>query len=169
MPGPRKVAFICTGNACRSQMAEALLRHLGGDRFKAASAGVSPAFVISKVASETMRRMGVSMEGQFSKGWDALADDPPEIVITVCDHAANQPCPSYAGGLATAHWSLPDPSFYEGSDEQRLAFARFVAEKLKATIEQFVALPIEDMTPEQVRARLQHLAPDTSGFQPPSV
>jgi len=169
MPDSLKVAFICTGNACRSQMAEALLRRLGGDRFKASSAGVSPAFVISPVASETMKRMGVSMEGQFSKGWEALAGDPPEIVITVCDYAASQPCPSYAGGLATVHWSLPDPSFYEGSDEQRLAFARFVAQKLKAAIEQLVALPIEEMTPDQVRASLQHLAPDTSDFQPPPV
>ena len=166
MPAPYTVAFICTGNSCRSQMAEALLRQIGGDRFKAVSAGVSPAMVISSVAAETMRRMGVSMAGQFSKGWDALADDPPEIVITVCEYAASQPCPSYAGGLATAHWSLPDPSFFEGTDEQRLAFARFVAEKLKAALEQFVALPIEDMTPEQVRDKLQGLAPNATGFQP---
>jgi arsenate reductase len=148
-------------------MAEALLRQIGGDRFKAASAGVSPAMVISSVASETMRQMGVPMDGQYSKGWDDLADDPPEIVITVCDHAASQPCPSYAGRLATAHWSLPDPSFFAGTDEQRLAFARFVAEKLRTAIEQLVALPIEQMTPGQVWARLQELAPDASGFRPP--
>lgn len=167
MPAPYRVLFICTGNSCRSQMCEALLRKIGGERFIAASAGSQPALVISSLARETMRRMNIPMEDQYSKKWDLFIDQPQDVIITVCDSAATTPCPAWPGRPVTAHWSLPDPSFFAGTEEQRLALARHVAEKVKAALEQLIQLPFDELTPEQLREEIFRLAPDTSDFRLP--
>ena len=120
------------------------------------------AMAIAELGYEVLLEHGV--EAKRAVESDALTPSVEKVIEANILHSG---LGFESGGLATAHWSLPDPSFFEGTDDQRLAFARFVAEKLKAALEQFVALPIEDMTPEQVRAKLQELAPDASGFQPP--
>jgi len=158
MPAPYNVLFICTGNACRSQMAEALLRHIGGERFNARSAGVEPAGYVHPVALETMRRMNVPTDGLYSKSWDQFADDPHDIIITVCDYAAIQPCPSWPGRPATAHWGLPDPSFHPGSEEDRLNAALGIAQRLRRWIEQLTALPLDELTADQLRKELERIA-----------
>ena len=151
---PIKVLFICTGNACRSQMAEALLRHRGGDRFEARSAGSDPAGMILPLALATMQRMGVSTEGQYSKSWNTFADDENDIIITVCDHAAQRPCPTWVGHPATAHWPLPDPTFAPGSDEDRSNAAAEVARRLEHWISQLLTLPLDRLTPDQLKSEL---------------
>jgi len=130
----RRVLFICTGNACRSQMAEALLRHLGGDRFEVCSAGSKPAGFIHALAIEAMARMGVPMEDAVSKSWDEFADQPVDLVVTVCDNAAGEPCPVWPGTPRVAHWGLPDPSYHPGTPEERLDFAMRVAERLRTKL-----------------------------------
>lgn len=157
MPAPYRALFICTGNCCRSQMAEALLRHIGGDRFNAHSAGAEPSGFVHPLVIETMHRMNVSTEGQYSKSWNELADDRYDIIITLCDYAADQPCPTWPGHPATAHWGLPDPSFYPGSDEDRLAAADRVANQIRHWIEQMVALPLNDLTADQLKAELERI------------
>ncbi len=157
MQAPFRILFLCTGNCCRSQMAEALLRHLGGDRFAAYSAGSHPAGYIHPLAIETMRRMGISTESQYSKSWHELADTPIDIVLTLCDHAASFPYPAFPGTQAKAHWSLPDPVFHPGTDKERLAFAEMVARHLLAWIEQLVRLPIDKLSPEQLKAELDRI------------
>jgi arsenate reductase len=157
MRSPCRVLFLCTGNACRSQMAEALLRHLGGDRFVARSAGSDPAGFIHPLASETLQRLNVPMEGQCSKSWHAWAGQENDAVITLCDHAADQPCPVWPGHPATAHWGLPDPVFHPGPDEHRLAAAAEVAEQLQQWIRKLIALPLTELTPEQLQAKLRQI------------
>lgn len=157
MPEPYRVLFICTGNACRSQMAEALLRDLDDPRFEARSAGSDPAGYIHPVAIETLRRMNVSLEGQYSKGWDEFADDENHIIITVCDHAASQPCPTWPGHPATAHWPLPDPSFVSGTEEDRVQLATQIANLLKERILKLIKLPLDRLTSEQVRTELARI------------
>jgi arsenate reductase len=158
MPKPVRVLFVCTGNCCRSQMAEAILRHVGGDRVIAASAGSQPAGYVHPLAIEAMRRMGISTDGQYSKGLDAFGEDLPEIAITVCDSAAAEVCPRLPGGAPTAHWGLPDPSFAPGSPEDRIEAALAVARQAKAWIEQLIALPLETMTDAERRVALQRIS-----------
>ncbi|MDM8008874.1 MAG: arsenate reductase ArsC [Phycisphaerae bacterium] len=157
MPEPYTVLFLCTGNSCRSQMAEALLRHLGGDRFRVISAGSHPAGFVHGLALETLQHMGVSAIGLYSKSWDEFAATPIDIVLTLCDHAAGQTCPAFPGPAVRAHWSLPDPAFVEGTDEQRLAFALQVAGRLRGWIEKLIGLPIDRFSPQQLRAELERI------------
>lgn len=157
MPGAYHVLFICTGNCCRSQMAEALLKHLGGERFRAFSAGTDPAGFIHHLVLETMQRMEIPVRNQRSKSWHEVDSDHFDIVITVCDHAAGQACPVFPGHPVTAHWGLPDPSFHPGGEEERLSFALEVAGTLRRWIEKLIALPIEELTDEQLVAALQRI------------
>lgn len=160
MSDPCRVLFICTGNCCRSQMAEALLRRLGGERFAAFSAGSNPAGYVHPLAVEAMRRMGISMDGQYSKSWDDFADTPMDIIITVCDSAASQVCPVWPGHPATAHWSLPDPSFMPGSDEERVEAALVVARQARQWIEKLIALPLREMDDPQRAAAIREIPRD---------
>ena len=131
----KKVLFVCMGNACRSQMAEAILRHVGGDRFEAFSAGAMPAGFVHALAEAAMERMGIPMEDPVSKGLATFQQTALDVVITLCDEAAACPRPVWTGDPITAHWGLPDPSYFPGTDEERLAFALKVAERLKMKVD----------------------------------
>jgi arsenate reductase len=155
---PIRVLFICTGNSCRSQMAEALLRHMGGGRFEAASAGTHPAGYIHPLALDAMRELGVSTEGQHSKSCSDVAGDSHDLVITVCDHAACWPSPAWRGEPARGHWSLPDPSFVSGSPAERLSAALDVARTLQRWLGQLIELPLERLTREERQRQLARIA-----------
>jgi len=136
----RRILFVCTGNSCRSQMAEAVLRHLGGGHFEAFSAGTWPAGFIHPLAVEALRALGVPLsEGQTSKSWDEFAGLPFDAVITVCDAAASETCPVWAGDAIKAHWPLPDPAYYPGDDDERLRFAVHVAQRIRAKVEGLIS------------------------------
>lgn len=134
------------------------MRQVLGPRFQVVSAGSNPAGYIHPVAIATLKAMDVPLEGQYSKSWNDIARDRQDIVITLCDHAAGQACPNWTGQPTTVHWSLPDPSFYPGTDEERLAFARSVAEAIRKRAEQLARLPLETMSLDEIRAELQRLA-----------
>lgn len=135
-----RVLFLCTGNACRSQMAEALLRHVGGDRFEVCSAGSRPAGYIHPLATECMKRMRIPMDGQCSKSWDEYRDARFDLVITLCDDAASEACPNWSGSPLQALWSLPDPTAHLGSGEDQHVMAIRLAERLRTKIEGLVSL-----------------------------
>lgn len=156
MPDKRKVLFLCTGNSCRSQMAESLLRHIAGDRFEACSAGSQPAGFIHELATEAMARMNVPISAQRSKSWNEFADIPVDVVITVCDNAAKEICPNWSGSPLTAHWSLPDPSFHPGTAEERTEFALRIANRLRTKIEGLAELDWT-LAPEELTERLAFL------------
>lgn len=137
---PIAILFLCTGNACRSQMAEALLRHDGGQRFVAHSAGSHPAGFIHGLAVDTMEDFGVSLAEQYSKSWDAMKDHDFDAVITLCDNAVALPCPVWPGSPLTAHWSLPDPAYHPGGASERLDFSMTVAARLRAKVRGLIAL-----------------------------
>jgi arsenate reductase len=122
----KHVLFLCTGNSARSILAEALLAHHGGERFRAHSAGSQPKGQVHAMALDTLERHGLPTTGFRSKSWDEFAqpDAPPiDIVITVCDAAAQETCPIWPGHPATAHWGIPDPAAVTSSPEaQRDAF-----------------------------------------------
>ena len=140
MADKRSVLFLCTGNSCRSQMAEAILRELGGESFEAYSAGSWPAGFVHELAIEAMACLNVPMANQVSKSWDEFANSPMDVVITLCDAAAAQTCPNWPGDPIRAHWSLPDPALHPGSPKDRVEFAVRIARRLQAKIEALVNL-----------------------------
>lgn len=121
-------------------MAEAMLRHLAGERFEAFSAGSSPAGFVHPLALEALRRLGIPIGDTRSKSWHEFTDIPLDMVITVCDSAAGESCPAFPGGPLRAHWSLPDPVFHLGPDEERSAFSTLIAERLRRKIEGLIAV-----------------------------
>jgi len=140
MSEKRKVLFLCTGNSCRSQMAEAILRHLGQDRFEALSAGSMPAGFVHPLANEAMSRLNIPMTEQTSKSWNEFAAVRLDAVITLCDAVAEETCPTWPGEPLTVLWSTPDPAYHFGTDDERLEFAASVAERLRLKIQGLVDL-----------------------------
>jgi protein-tyrosine-phosphatase len=141
-PGePLRVLFLCTGNSARSQMAEAILRHLAGDRVAVESAGSDPRPEIHPMAREAIRSLfGLEMEGQHPKSVGGFSGPPFDAVITVCDRAAES-CPVFPGAPELIRWSLPDPAAAAGGREaQRLAFENS-AKELMRRIRSWLALP----------------------------
>lgn len=115
------VLFICTHNSARSILAEALLNHFGGGRFRGHSAGSSPSGKVHPLALATLERMHVPTTGLRSKSWSEFAaPGAPEMdfVFTVCDSAAGEVCPVWPGHPMRAHWGLPDPSAVQGAPEE---------------------------------------------------
>ena len=130
----QRVLFLCTHNSARSQMAEGLLRSLGGDRFEAFSAGTE-ATRVRPLAIRAMAELGIDISAQESKTLDRYLDQSFDSVITVCDQA-NEACPIFFGARERLHWSFPDPSTAEGSEAQQLATYREVRDAIRARIEQ---------------------------------
>lgn len=143
---PLNVLFLCTHNSARSILAEALLNHIGKDKFKAFSAGSSPRDnqQPNPLAIEVLEKEGISTSGLHSKSWDvfALPDAPHmDLVITVCDNAAGEACPYWPGHPATAHWGYEDPSAGDASqDEKRMAFIKTM-HMIRKRLEILVNLP----------------------------
>jgi len=129
MPAPYNVLFLCTGNSARSILAEALLNHkaallgqqAGQARFTAYSAGSHPSGAPRPEALAQLASAGISTDGLRSKSWDEFATpNAPQMdfVFTVCDNAANEPCPFWPGHPVTAHWGVADPAAAKGTPEE---------------------------------------------------
>lgn len=114
----KRVLVLCTGNSCRSQMAEGFLRHMGGDKLEVFSAGVKPTQV-NPLAIKVMAEVGVDISKHRSKSAMEFIGQQFDYVITVCDNA-KQTCPAFPGHYEKLHWSLEDPAEAKGSEEERL-------------------------------------------------
>lgn len=137
MATPRKVLFLCTGNSCRSQMAEGWLRHYAGARAEVSSAGTKPAG-LNPTAVSVMSEAGVDISRQRSKHLDELINQDFLFVISVCD-AAREACPVFPGALYQLHWSFADPAAATGTEAERLAVFRRVRDEIRARVEEFSA------------------------------
>jgi arsenate reductase len=111
-----KVLILCTGNSCRSVMAEALINNLGLGRYRAWSAGSVPVGHVHLKSIETLQRHGIDPGQPRSKSWNEFAEQPFDLVITVCDQAAGESCPLFPGNPKKLHWSTPDPAKVTGSE-----------------------------------------------------
>lgn len=118
---PIRVLFLCTENAGRSQLAEALLRSKGGDRFIVASAGTTPAREIHPEAIKVLGELGIDSSAQHPKGLEVVAHQRWDFVITLCDRS-REACASLAGQPVFAHWAIPDPAEYQNPRRRALAF-----------------------------------------------
>jgi arsenate reductase len=114
----KNVLVLCTGNSCRSVIAEALINHMGEGQYKAVSAGSSPAGYVHPKSIETLERHGIDADEPRSKSWDEFANQHFDLVITVCDQAASESCPIFLGKYEKKHWSTPDPAKAKGTDDE---------------------------------------------------
>jgi len=147
MTDRKRVLILCTGNSARSQMAEGLLRHIAGDRFDVASAGVSPTHVRPE-AITAMREIGIDISHHNSKSVDTFSGQEFDYVITVCDNAKEQ-CPVFPGMTKRIHWSFADPAAAEGDSELRLAVFRKVRDEILQRLRLFVDGAAFDGDPRQ--------------------
>jgi arsenate reductase (thioredoxin) len=134
---PIRVLILCTGNSARSQMAEGLLRHDGGQRFRVFSAGTKPSQVRSE-AIAVMREIDIDISGHRSKSLDEFSGQEFDYVITVCDNA-NESCPVFPGKTVRIHWSFEDPAVVEDDGAARLAVFRRVRDEIREQLVGFIA------------------------------
>lgn len=132
------VLFLCTGNSCRSQMAEGWLRHLAGDRFHASSAGLQPG-IVHPLAIEALREVGIDISDQRSKDVASLLGRHFSHIITVCDRA-QQNCPIFPGPSLREHWPIEDPATAVGSHDERLRVFRKVRDEIGERVHNFIDL-----------------------------
>jgi protein-tyrosine-phosphatase len=137
---PLRVLFLCTGNSARSQMAEALLRHMSKGRVEVFSAGSAPQAHVHPLAKETLEhRYGIDTSALTPKSMDQFRGERFEYVITVCDRAA-EVCPVFPGDPERIHWSFEDPAAVVGDSAQRRAFAS-VANGIAGRLRLWLSLP----------------------------
>jgi arsenate reductase len=135
MNKPISVLILCTGNSARSQMAEGVLRHDGGDRFEVYSAGVAPTHVRQE-AIEAMKEIGIDISHHRSKPVHEFLQQEFDYVITVCDNA-NELCPVFPAKTQRIHWSFQDPAAIQGNHETRLSAFRKVRDQIRECFKTF--------------------------------
>ena len=155
------VLFLCTGNSCRSILAEATFNHLAPAGWHAMSAGSKPTGQVHPRSLALLAREGISTEGYYSKSWDNLPATP-DIIISVCGNAANETCPVYLGPVLRSHWGVEDPAHVTGTDEVINAAFIKAYSILRARIEAFFAQPLTQLQHDKpaMKAALDKIAID---------
>lgn len=148
------ILFLCTGNSCRSILAEAIFNHLAPAGWRAMSAGSHPTGTVHPRSLALLAREGIPTEGYHSKSWDDLPVTP-DVVITVCSSAAGESCPAYIGSVVRSHWGVDDPAHAEGSDEAIDAAFMQAYRILRARIETFLALPLQELKHDSSRLKVE--------------
>ncbi|HVF35535.1 MAG TPA: arsenate reductase ArsC [Candidatus Saccharimonadia bacterium] len=154
---PIRVLFVCTGNSARSVLSEATLNALGKGRFVAYSAGSQPSGRVNPRALKQIAARGWPTGGYRSKSWDEFTvESGPalDIVVTVCDSAAQETCPVYFGDFVSTHWGLPDPTAATGSEADIDAAFAQAHRIIEHRVAQLVALPIDTLSSSELRDRL---------------
>lgn len=132
------VLILCTGNSCRSHMAEGILRHAAGDILDVQSAGSKPAGDVHPQAVRVMKEIGIDISGHQSKHMNEFLSRDVETVITVCGNA-DQACPVFPGQVNRHHWGFDDPAHAAGSDDEKLAVFRRVRDEIRRVFEAYAA------------------------------
>jgi len=132
------VLILCTGNSCRSHLAEGLLRQAAGDLFEVHSAGSKPAGYVHPLAIRAMQEIGIDISTHRSKSMNEFLTTPIETVITVCGNA-DQACPIFPGQVNRHHWPFDDPAHATGSEEAQLEVFRRVRNEIRRTLAAYVA------------------------------
>jgi arsenate reductase (thioredoxin) len=151
-PKPR-VLILCTGNSCRSHMAEGILRAAAGDLLEVDSAGSNPAGYVHPQAIEALREIGLDIAGHTSKHMNEFLDRDIDTVITVCGNA-DQACPVFPGQVHRYHWPFDDPAHAEGTDEEIAAEFRRVRDEIRRVFEAYAAGRRDAAAPDESSAVL---------------
>ncbi|MBS4081023.1 arsenate reductase ArsC [Pseudomonas rustica] len=152
-----RILFMCTANSCRSILSEALFNHLAPAGFAAVSAGSFPKGQVLPRSLTTLQQAGIAIDGLHSKGNDAFEDNPPDIVITVCDKAAGETCPVYFGPALKAHWGLEDPSEVSGDEAAINAAFHATLARIELRCQTFLELPFARLSREQLQRELDRI------------
>jgi arsenate reductase (thioredoxin) len=131
----QNVLFVCIHNSARSQMAEAFLNQIAGDRFDAESAGIEPG-KLNPIVIEAMRETGLDISANATKSVASMMERGPHFhhVITVCDETSAERCPVFPGNVRRHHWGFADPSSFTGTLEERLAATRVVRDQIRERV-----------------------------------
>ena len=124
------ILILCTGNSCRSHLAEGILRHAAGDILEVQSAGSKPAGYVHPLAIQVMREIGIDLSAHHSKHMNDFLSRNVETVVTVCGNA-DQACPTFPGQLNRHHWGFDDPAHATGTDEEKLVVFRRVRDEIQ--------------------------------------
>ena len=137
------ILVLCTGNSCRSHLAEGILRAASGGKFRVASAGSKPAGYVHPLGIEAMKEIGIDISAHRSKHLDEFLSENVETVITVCGNA-DQACPMFPGQVNRHHWGFDDPAHAEGSDEEKMQVFRRVRDEIRRVFEAYAAGRIDE-------------------------
>src|SRR5690554_6614791 len=148
------ILFLCTGNSCRSILAEATFNHVAPAGWTAMSAGSHPTGQVHPRSLALLAREGISATGYSSKSWDNLPQTP-DIVVTVCASAAGETCPAYLGPVIRAHWGVEDPAHATGTDEEIDAAFDTAYRILRTRIEAFLTLPLAELKSDPARLKTE--------------
>jgi arsenate reductase (thioredoxin) len=132
------VLILCTGNSCRSHLAEGILRGAAGDLVEVASAGSKPAGYVHPLAIRAMQEIGIDISSHRSKHLNEFLDRPVTTVITVCGNA-DQACPTFPGQVHRHHWAFDDPAHAQGTEAEQLAVFRRVRDEIRKVFEAYAA------------------------------
>lgn len=135
---PPCILILCTGNSCRSHLAEGILQKALGKDFRVASAGSNPAGYVHPLAIKTLVEIGIDISAHESKHMDLFLDDEVETVITVCGNA-DQACPVFPGQMNRHHWPFDDPGHATGTEDEQMAVFRRVRDEIRRVFEAYAA------------------------------
>ncbi len=158
---PYKVLFICTGNAARGILAEALLNHCGHGRFLAFSAGTHPARTVNRHAVRLLEQQGIATEPLYCKSWDEFAvphAPPMDCIIFLARRMPQGGQPEWPGHPITVHWGMHDPAAVTGPEARKQRAFRQTFETLQARICYLVSLPVENSDWREIREALDSVA-----------
>ena len=163
---PYNVLFLCTGNSARSIIAEALIKQWGQGRFQGFSAGSHPKGAVHPIALELLKRMKLPTDSLRSKSWDEFAaprGPPLDFVFTVCDNAAGEVCPYWAGQPLSAHWGLPDPAVVVRTETDKWIAFRDTFTALENRIKSFTSLPLASLDRIKLQEQLDAIGKTQPG------
>ena len=144
--------FLCTGNSCRSILAEATFNHLAPSNMRAMSAGSIPTGEVHPRSISLLKSKGIATDGYFSKSWDNLPN-VPDIVVTVCGNAAGETCPAYLGNVVRSHWGVDDPAKATGTDAEINASFELAYAILHKRIKAFLALSQNELALDKAKLK----------------
>ncbi len=133
---PPAILILCTGNSCRSHLAEGILKRALGDGFRVESAGSKPAGYVHPLAVRALAEIGIDISAHHSKHMDLFLDDEVETVITVCGNA-DQACPMFPGQMSRHHWPFDDPAHATGAEEEQFEVFRRVRDEIQRVFEAY--------------------------------
>lgn len=149
-----KLLFICTHNRCRSILSEAIANHLGAGKIVAYSAGSQPVGEVHPLSIKYLQEKNISTEGLCSQSWDAFEDQKPDVVITVCDSAANESCPVWFGDCIKVHWGLNDPSKLVGTEQEVRDAFYAVMDTIERRTKSLLALDFDTLSTDELSSAM---------------
>lgn len=153
-----KFLFLCTGNSCRSILSEVLFNSRAPKGWQAYSAGSKPTGKVHPLTIKTLENLGLSTENLSSKTVDDCEQFQPEVVITVCDQAAQEACPLYLGSAIKAHWGLADPSHLEVPEEEKLKAFLGTVDHINKRLDALFALDVNNLTRPELIAEINKIS-----------